>query len=35
MINSSNEIFTIVINKRSVKGKRKTVNGKQTVLIQG
>ena len=44
MINSSNEIFTTVVKKRSEKkkgkgkekkGKRKSINGKQTVLIQG
>ena len=35
MINSSDEIFTIVVKKWSVKGKRKSINGKQTVLIQG
>ena len=35
MINSSNEIFTIVIKKWSVEGKRKSLNGEQTVLIEG
>ena len=34
MINGSNEIFTIVIKKWSVKGNGKSINGKQTVLIQ-
>ena len=31
MINSGNEIFTIVIKKWSDEGKRKSINGKQTV----
>ena len=35
MISSSNEMFTIVIKKWNVKGKRKSINGRETVLIQG
>ena len=35
MINSTNEIFTIVIKMSSVKGKRKGINRNQTAFMQG